>query len=138
MKTTINIIANAGDLNFNSSQAIEAGSRVGVQEPVPDGSTDLVVEAFISNDTADRVKFIAMRAELADLTIKLADSTGTKIDASAEYTLAAGAVFVWPQTSGEADPAWLGTGDIEQILVTNNSSGIDGNIVLSALYDPTT
>jgi hypothetical protein len=138
MKTTINIIANSGDLSFNESRDIEAGTRVNIKEPIGSSASDLVIDATIVNDTADRLKFIAIQAQVADMTIKLADGSGAKVDASAEYSLDAGEVFIWPQTSGATAPAWVGEGTIEQILVTNDSDpAAAGTLVLSALYDPT-
>jgi len=138
MQTTINIIANSGDLSFNESREIEAGSRVNISEAIGSTATDLVIDATIVNDTVSRLKFIAIQAQVAGMTIKLADGTGTKVHSSAEYSLAAGEVFMWPQTSGAAAPTWVGEGTIEQILVTNDSDpAAPGTLVLSALYDPT-
>ena len=138
LQTRINITASSGDLAYTKSRTIEASGRLGISETVPTSASDLAIDAAIPNGSTE-LKFFALQAQLAAMTVKLVDDTDTLVHASASYDLDAGEIFIWPATDGETAPTWRGEGDVAKILVTNDSSpAVEGVVVMSALYDSTT
>lgn len=138
LTTQINITASSGDITMTKQRTLEASGRVGITETVGSAASDLAIDAAVPN-SASQIKFFALQAQVADMTVKLVDGAGTKIHASAEYSLAAGEIFIWPATDGETAPTWVDEGDIVQMLVTNDSDpAAEGVVVMSTLYDSTT
>lgn len=136
MKTPVKISITSGSLFFSETNQIESGANGLLDEPIPANAVDLAVDIALPN-TAGRLKLFAMKALTAPLTIKIANGAGALIEASATITLAAEESYIWPVSAGDPAPAWFDAGDIEKLLVTNDSPTVQGQLQAILLWDPT-
>ena len=136
LTTTVTTSANSGGSLFSDLNTLSGSGRTNINEAVPGSSADLKIDCGVPNST-DQVKFFAIQSFAGGTTVELWDSLDTIIDASATYTLAAGETFIWPATTGEPAPAWVGVGDIAKLAVTSADTTA-AQVIVSFLYDSTT
>lgn len=119
------------DTNYSKSFQVSGGGRIAINEPIPDGQTDM--EVAFELDVSQAKSFMLLSDQ--DVTVETNDGTTP----ANTFNLAAGVPFIWPATEGQSfmdTEAGAVSTDITALFVTN-ASGETANFRADCIYDPT-